>query len=103
MKEIFPDITILSTKVDNICACRRTKIKINLDILFNKLTSSNSTLYRVNYNAQKFPGLFVKFLGFPIKGTLTIFKSGSINYVGVKTPYNFIEIDQWVNKWVCNV
>ena len=103
LKEIFPDISIVSTKVDNICATRRTKIKINLDNLFKKLSSSKSRLYRVNYIAQKFPGMFVNFLGFPTKGTLIIFKSGSINYVGVKSPNNFIELDEWINNWIHNV
>ena len=103
LKEIFPDISIISTRVDNICATRRTKIKTNLDNLFEKLSSSKSNLYRINYNTQKFPGMFVKFLGFPIKGTLIIFKSGSINYVGVKSPNNFIKLDEWVNKWIHNV
>ena len=100
MKEIFTDISILSTKVDNICATRRTQSKINLNNLFENLTLLKSAVYRVNYNRQKFPGLFVKFLGFPSKGTLIIFKSGNINYVGIKSPYNFIQIDNWVNKWI---
>ena len=103
LKEIFPDISIISTTVDNICATRRTKIKINLDNLFKKLISSRSNLYKVNYNTQKFPGMFVKFLGFPIIGTIIIFKSGNINYVGIKSPNNFIEIDKYINEWIYNV
>ena len=103
LKEIFTDISILSTNVDNICATRRTHTKINLNNLFQKLTYFQSDEYRVNYNSQKFPGLFVKFFGTPIKGTLIIFKSGNINYVGIKSPYNFIEIDNRIHKWIKNV
>lgn len=103
LKEIFTDISITSTKVDNICATRRTHSKINLNRLFQNLTFLKSNVYKVNYNSQKFPGLFVKFLGFPIKGTLIIFKSGNINYVGIRSPRNFIEIDNWLNKWIKNV
>ena len=60
-------------------------------------------MYKVNYNSQKFPGLFVKFLGCPIKGTLIIFKSGNINYVGIRSTRSFIEVDNWLNKWIKNV
>ena len=100
LKEIFTDISILSTKVDNICATRRTHSKINLNSLFQKLTFLKSNVYKVNYNSQRFPGLFVKFLSSPIKGTLIIFKSGNINYVGIRSPCNFIEVDNWLNKWI---
>ena len=57
----------------------------------------------MNCNAQKFPGLFIKFSGESICGTLMVFKSGSINYVGVKTPINFLQLDKWIKVWIKDV
>ena len=103
LKELFSDIVILSTTVDNICATRKKSENINLDLLFTKITQDSSFVCRINYNSQKFPGLFVKFSGNPISGTLIIFKSGTINYLGMKNPNHFLKVDKWINKWVYNV
>ena len=61
LKNIFPKFIILSTKVDNICGIRKINAHICLDTLFERLVEKNSNQYKVNYNSQKFPGLFVKF------------------------------------------
>ena len=91
----------MSSKVDNICSTRKFTNKINLEQLFESLIQNNTVSeYRVNYNSQKFPGLFIKFSGRSIGGTLMVFKSGNINYVGVKTPRNFLKLDEWIKKWI---
>ena len=97
-KNIFMNATILSTNVDNICATKNLNKKINLDKLFYKLLSDNQRIYHLNYNIQKFPGLFIKFKKDILNGTLIIFKSGKINYVGMKSPLNCLQIENWVTN-----
>ena len=96
LKSIFPKFMILSTKIDNICGAKAIKGKICLNKLFKNLVESNSSQFKVHYNSQKFPGLFIKFLGYPISGTLLVFKSGKINSVGIKRPNHFLELDRWI-------
>ena len=96
LKSIFPELIILSTKIDNICGTKAIGGKICLNKLFKKLVKSNSSQFKVHYDSQKFPGLFIKFLSYPLTGTLLVFKSGKINSVGIKQPKHFIELDRWI-------
>ena len=96
-------MNIISTQVDNICATKITNGNIDLEILFKDLDKYNSSKFKVNYNSQKFPGLFIKFYKEFIVGTLIIFKSGKINCVGLKSPNDFVRLDEWVNKWIHHV
>ena len=98
LKSIFPRFNILSTKVDNICGTKYIGGNICLDNLFDRLVKSSSTHFKVNYNSQKFPGLFIKFNGNTLSGTLIIFKSGKINSVGLKRPKQFLELDKWIES-----
>ena len=98
LKRIFPKLDILLTKVDNICGTKTIGGKICLDVLFKSLVEANSTQFKVNYNSQKFPGLFIKFYGKALTGTLIVFKSGKINSVGLKRPDHFLELDEWVES-----
>ena len=98
LKNIFPNLKILSTKVDNICGTKYIGGNICLNILFKRLVKSNSTQFKVNYNSQKFPGLFIKFNGNTLTGTLLVFKSGKINSVGIKRPQHFLELDKWIDS-----
>ena len=66
------EVVNLSTKVDNICGTRYIGGNICLDSLFKRSVKSNSTQFRVNYNSQKFPGLFIKFNSKTVSGTLLI-------------------------------
>ena len=100
LKKLFPQLSILSTKVDNICGTKNVRHKIKLETLFVELVNHTSKEFKVNYNSQKFPGLFIKFRGNLLTGTLIVFKSGKINLVGLKRPSNFIELDKWINKWI---
>ena len=63
MKYIFPELKVLSTKVDNICGTKAIRGKICLNNLFKSLVESNSKQFKVRRNSQMFPGLFVKFCG----------------------------------------
>ena len=103
LKNIFPKLCVLTTKVDNICGTRNIGGKINLESLFTNLIEYSSVEFRVNYNSQKFPGLFIKFLGNSPNGTLIVFKSGKINCVGLKSLNNLLELDEWIDKWVQHV
>ena len=96
LKNIFPKLKVLSTKVDNICGTKYIGGNICLDILFKDLVEANSTQFKVTYNSQKFPGLFIKFYGKTLTGTLIVFKSGKINSVGLKKPDHFLELDEWI-------
>ena len=73
---------------------------INLETLFQALVNHTSNEFKVSYNSQKFPGLFIKFQGNLLTGTLIVFKSGKINSVGLKRPNNFLVLDQWINEWI---
>lgn len=103
LKTLFPKLSILTTKVDNICGTRNIGGKINLEGLFASLIKCSAIKFRINYNSQKFPGLFIKFLGHSPSGTLIVFKSGKINCVGLKRPNNLLELDEWIDKWVHHV
>ena len=98
LKSIFPRFDILTTKVDNICGTKYIGGNICLDNLFKRLVKSSSTQFIVNYNSQKFPGLFIKFNGDTLSGTLLVFKSGKINSVGIKRPKQFLELDKWIDS-----
>ena len=88
----------MSTKVDNICGTKYIGGNICLDNLFERLVKYSSTQFKVNYNSQKFPGLFIKFNGNTLSGTLLIFESGKINSVGLKRPKQFLELDKWIES-----
>ena len=98
--KLFPQLSILSTKVDNICGTKTMRNNINLETLFQDLVNHTSNEFKVSYNSQKFPGLFIKFQGNLFTGTLIVFKSGKINSVGLKRPNNFLVLDQWINEWI---
>ena len=98
LKSIFPKLKILWTKIDNICGTKTIGGNICLDILFKCLVKSNSTQFKVSYNSQKFPGLFIKFCGNTLSGTLIVFKSGKISSVGLKRPDQFLKLDEWVDS-----
>ena len=86
----------MSTNVDNICGTKYIGGNICLDNLFKCLVESNSSQFRINYNSQKFPGLFIKFDGRTLNVTLIVIKSGKINTVGLKRPNHFLELDKWI-------
>ena len=103
LRKLFPQLSILSTKVDNICGTKNMRNNIKLETLFQDLVNHTSNEFKVSYNSQKFPGLFIKFQGNLLTGTLIVFKSGKINSVGLKRPNNFLELDKWINEWICYV
>ena len=88
----------MSTKVDNICGTNTIGRNRCLDILFKSLVKSNSTQFKVSYNCQKFPGLFIEFCGNTLSGTLIDSKYGKINSVGLKRPDQFLKLDEWVDS-----
>ena len=98
LNDIFPKLNILSTKVDNICGTKYIGGNICLDDLFKCLVESNCSEFKINYNSQKFPGLFIKFDGRTLNGTLIVFKSGKINTVGLKRPKHFIKLEEWIKN-----
>ena len=61
LKYIFPELKVLSTKVDNICGTKAIRGKICLNNLFKSLVKSNSTQFKVHYNSQKFQRISIKF------------------------------------------
>ena len=87
LRYLLPKLSILSTEVDNICGAKNIGGNISLETLFKNLAECASTEFKLNYNSQKFPGLFIKFCKTFLTGTLIVFKSGKINYVGLKRPY----------------
>ena len=64
-------------------------------MIFKSLVEANSTEFKVIYNSQNFLGLFIKFYGKMLTGTLIVFKSGHMNSVGLKRPDQFSELEEW--------
>ena len=58
LKYYFPKLNIISTRVDNICATKNINGNNDLEIVCKELVKYNSLNFKVNYNTQKFPGLF---------------------------------------------
>lgn len=77
--EIFPtfEICIYKVVIDNITAVYDTSKTIKLP----EIIENNKGLYRITYNNEKFPGMFIKFE----VGTLIIFYTGKVIAVGCKT------------------
>ena len=100
LRYLLPKLSILSTEVDNICGTKNIGGNISLENLFKNLVKCASTEFKINYNSQKFPGLFIKFCKTFLTGTLIVFKSGKINYVGLKRPYDFVMIAEGIEKWI---
>ena len=98
LRYLLPKLSILSTEVDNICGTKNIGGNISLENLFKKLVKCTSTEFKINYNSQKFPGLFIKFDGRTLNGTLIVFKSGKINTVGLKRPKHFIKLEEWIKN-----
>lgn len=65
---------VLSKKIDNITATYDKKEEINQIELLDKIKDK----YKVRFNKEKFPGLFIKLP----TGTFIIFHTGKINVVG---------------------
>ena len=96
--EIFRGATILNTQVDNICASLNLLKKIDLTKMFMKFNDIKKNNFKVHYNNQKFPGMFIKFKKEFLNGTIIIFKSGKIIIIGLKSPSHFVEIYDWIIK-----
>lgn len=73
--DIIP-ICVQSYKIDNIIATYSMPKTINLHLLCEQKVFKN-----IKYNNEKFPGLFIK----EKCGTIIVFHSGKIVYVGCKT------------------
>ena len=82
--------------MDNICATRNVMKNIDFTKLFKKLNNTKENKFAVRYNNQKFPGMFIKFIKNYWTGTIIIFKSGKIILVGLKSPIDFIAINEWI-------
>ena len=82
LKKIFPEVVILSWKIDNLTVTFQFPHKINL----SKFYSTHYQNFNVMYNDEKFPGLFLKFE----KGTLILFSSGKSVLVGCSNEKDII-------------
>ena len=94
--EIFKGAKILKRQVDNICATRNVMKNIDFTKLFIKLNDTKENKFTLRYNNQKFPGMFIKFNKNYLTGTIILFKSGKIVVLGLKSPTNFIAINEWI-------
>lgn len=94
--EIFRGAKIINRQVDNICATRNVMKNIDFAKLFKKLNNTKENKFTVRYNNQKFPGMFIKFIKNYLTGTIIIFKSGKIILIGLKSPIDFIAVNEWI-------
>jgi len=90
---IFPNVSLSNPIVDNITATIVSGRKINLQSLFLKLKDN----YKVFFNCQKFPGLFIKSPIDGANGTISIFSSGTVNIVGVKATDHLKALEYWID------
>jgi TATA-box binding protein (TBP) (component of TFIID and TFIIIB) len=78
---------IVSYKLDNIIATSDLGKKISL----SKIAQTND--FKVLYNNERFPGLFIKF----DEGTVILYHSGKVVIVGCKTVRRIEEITEWLS------
>jgi TATA-box binding protein (TBP) (component of TFIID and TFIIIB) len=72
------DINISEYKIDNLTAIYDAKTCIDL----LRVVENARSKYRVRYNKEKFPGLFIR----TDQGTFIIFHTGKVNLVGCQHP-----------------
>ncbi len=92
--EILSNLQIVVNKivVDNITAVYQTDKIINIP----KIIESKKDCFKISYNNEKFPGMFIKFS----VGTLIIFYTGKIIAVGCKTESNLEYLFDQLNKLI---
>lgn len=84
-----------SMSIDNITVTGKVDRKVNLLDFIQK----NSDL-SISHNPEKFPGLFIKFIG---KGTLILFSSGSYVIIGAKSKEFITSIHNTLETKLNNV
>lgn len=91
-ENIFKDLKIIVKKVniDNLTSIYHIKKGINLSDIIKKENNN----FKILYNNEKFPGMFLKFK----VGTLIIFYTGKIISVGCKTVEDLAYLFEQINK-----
>jgi hypothetical protein len=75
----------LSINVKKVCIDNLTStFKLNHALILSDIIKDNRDIYNLNYNNEKFPGLFIKFG----EGTLILFYTGNVIAVGCKNEQN---------------
>ncbi len=93
-KEIFPilNISINQTNIDNLTAVYNA----NKNIVLPEIIKHKKDYFKITYNNEKFPGMFVKF----DVGTLIIFYTGKVIAVGCKTVNSLEYLFEELNKFL---
>ena len=94
--KILPNAEVKNTCVDNITSTTNCDIKQNLDSLFSKLCFH----YRIKYNIQKFPAIFIKYPVDKNCVTVFIFSSGKVICVGGKSEEQLKKTSNWLKNVV---
>ena len=89
---VFPGAELEPYKVDNLTATTVCDTKENLDQVFTNLNFK----YRIKYNLQKFPALFIKYPAVKSYATVFIFSSGKVVCVGAKSQDQLKVISEWL-------
>ncbi len=74
------NLTVVNQQIDNITATFDFRKEIDQMKILNRAKN----IYKVRYNREKFPGLFIKVT----LGTFIIFHTGKVNLVGCQDPSN---------------
>ena len=85
---------VIQERIDNMFYSKKDDINIDLDKLYYYM--QNSDVYFVNYNAERFCGMFLE----PYnnnKCTILLFRTGSYTFLGMKTMEEIEENIKFVN------
>ena len=81
----------ISFNVDNITACVDLGQQIDLEEFIHENQDLSN---KINYNSERFPGLFLKCL----YGKIILFKSGKIVFIGCKTVEELEYCNRFITK-----
>ena len=92
LKTILPCVKVKQNSIDNITATTSCDRKQNLSLIFEKLYPK----YKIKYNIQKFPAIFIKYPTKQSVVTVFIFSSGKVICVGGKSSDQLKQTSCWL-------
>ena len=86
---------VIQERIDNMFYSKKDDINIDLNKLYYYM--QNSDVYFVNYNAERFCGMFLEPYNNDNKCTILLFRTGSYTFLGMKTMEEIEENIKFVN------
>ena len=86
---------VIQERIDNMFYSKKDDINIDLDKLYYYM--QNSDVYFVNYNPERFCGMFLEPYNNANKCTILLFRTGSYTFLGMKTMEEIEDNIKFVN------